>query len=183
MRIKAYFLLLALLVGVVLAEFKYSVTASHGGKPVKPSDIVLERVSPGSHQLNRTLSRPKPKPRGGHEKRSNGIMFSSNWCGAIQNSPATNPITTVKGYFQVPTVTQRTGLTSFPQMVAPWVGIDGATYPNAILQSGIACELDSTGVQTNWAWFEWVPDAAYTLSTFPGMAFLNYVLSCELDKY
>jgi hypothetical protein len=140
------------------------------GKPVKASDIILERIDPGRHQLNTTVSRRKPKPRPAHARRTNPAQESSNWCGASQHSPSTNPIISVKAYFQVPTLSPRPGITGFPQYVAPWVGIDGATSWDALLQAGTNSEIDSAGVQTNHAWFEWVPDAAFNVPSFPGMS-------------
>ncbi|KAK1767928.1 concanavalin A-like lectin/glucanase [Phialemonium atrogriseum] len=164
---KVCLLLLGLAARAALAEITYTVTAIHKGKPVKPSDIVLERIEPGRHQLTTAARQPKPKSRGGNARRSNPTVYSTNWCGAVQHSPSTNPITSVHGFFQVPTLSQRAGVTSFPQYVAPWIGIDGATWSTALLQSGTTSSINSAGVQTNWAWLEWVPDAAYTIPNFP----------------
>lgn len=192
---KVCLLLLGLAARAALADITYTVTAIHKGKPVKPSDIVLQRIEPGRHQLTTAARQPKPKSRGGNARRSNPTVYSTNWCGAVQHSPSTNPITSVHAFFQVPTLSQRAGVTSFPQYVAPWVGIDGATWSTALLQSGttssVCClypdlslptggfptddarltrlpQINSAGVQTNWAWLEWVPDAAYTIPNFPG---------------
>lgn len=137
-----YFLLLGLLVRVALAEITYTVTAEHKGKPVQPSDIVLEPIKPGSHRLNRTATQPKPRPRGGRARRSNPTIYSANWCGAVQHSSSSNPISSVHAFFQVPTLSQRSGQ-SFPQYVATWVGIDGATYTSALLQAGTTSSVSS----------------------------------------
>lgn len=173
MYAKISLLLLGLVAKAALAELTITASATHNGKPVPASEVVLQPVEPGNHRLNRTTThRPRPKMRGGHRgghaKRNNGYVYSSNWCGAVQNTPTTNPVTSVYGFFQVPTLTARTGVTSFPQYVAPWLGIDGATYYGALLQSGATSQVDSSGVQTNWAWLEWVPDAAYNIPNFPG---------------
>ncbi|OIW24719.1 concanavalin A-like lectin/glucanase [Coniochaeta ligniaria NRRL 30616] len=162
------FITLALMARLALSELTYTVTATKNGTPVQDSDIVLERVEPSLHRLNTTLTGPaKLKDRGRRAKRTNPTYYSSNWCGAVQHSVSTNKITSVHAYFQVPTLSQRPGVTSFPQYVATWVGIDGATWGSALLQSGVTSQLSSTGVQTNWAWLEWIPDAAYNIPSFP----------------
>jgi hypothetical protein len=141
--LQASFLLLALAAQSAVAELTYTVTGTHNGKPVKPSDIVFERKAPSLYRLNTTVeSQPKPKDRGGRRaKRANPVYTSSNWCGAVQHSPSTNKITSVHAYFQVPTLSQRPGVTSFPQYVAAWVGIDGATWGSALLQSGVTSQV------------------------------------------
>ncbi|KAB5566137.1 concanavalin A-like lectin/glucanase domain-containing protein [Coniochaeta sp. 2T2.1] len=166
---QAPFMLLALLARVTLAELTYTVTATKDGKPIPASDIVFEKVEPSLHRLDTTLDGPKPKDRGSRrvKRTPNSIYYSNNWCGAVQHSPSTNAIKDVHTYFQVPTLTQRPGVTAFPQYVATWVGIDGATWQSSLLQSGITSQLSSTGVQTDWAWLEWIPDAAYNIPSFP----------------
>lgn len=174
MYTKVYFLLLGLVAKAALAELTYTVTATHNGKPVKASELVLERTEPGLHRLNTTT---RQNMRGAHARQGNGYVYSTNWCGAVQNSPSSNPITSVHAFFQVPTLTPRTGVTAFPQYVAPWVGIDGATYFGALIQSGTTSEIDADGVQTNWAWLEWVPDAAYNIPNFLSMALEPFIKS------
>ncbi|KAJ9165820.1 Concanavalin A-like lectin/glucanase [Coniochaeta hoffmannii] len=146
--IHAYSLLLALAAGFAFAEFTYTVTATKDGKPIQRSDILFEQVEPSLYRLNTTTTElAKPRDRGRRVKRvPNSIYYSSNWCGAVQNSAPTNKITSY---------------------VATWVGIDGATSGSALLQSGITSKITSTGVQTNWAWLEWIPDAAYNIPSFP----------------
>lgn len=127
---------------LALSELTYNVTATKNGAPVQGSDIVLERIEPSLHRLNTTLTSPTArKDRNRKAKRTNPIYYSSNWCGAVQHSVSTNKITSVHAYFQVPTLSQRPGVTSFPQYVATWVGIDGATWGSALLQSGITSQV------------------------------------------
>jgi len=141
--IHAYSLLLALAAGFAFAEFTYTVTATKDGKPIQRSDILFEQVEPSLYRLNTTTTElAKPRDRGRRVKRvPNSIYYSSNWCGAVQNSAPTNKITSVHAYFQVPTLSARPGVTSFPQYVATWVGIDGATSGSALLQSGITSKV------------------------------------------
>jgi hypothetical protein len=141
--LQATFVLLTVMARLAMSEFSYTVTATKDGKPVQDSDIVLERVEPSLHRLNTTLAEPtKPNTRGRMRvKRTNPVYYSSNWCGAVQHSASTNKITSVHAYFQVPTLSQRPGVTSFPQYVATWVGIDGATWTSALLQSGVTSQV------------------------------------------
>ncbi|KAG9316240.1 peptidase A4 family-domain-containing protein [Chiua virens] len=45
-----------------------------------------------------------------------------------------------------------------------WVGIDGDTCENAILQTGVDFTVDSNGGASYDAWYEWYPDYAYDFS-------------------
>ncbi len=42
-----------------------------------------------------------------------------------------------------------------------WVGIDGDTYTNAILQTGIDLNVGADGSVSFDAWYEWYPDYSY----------------------
>ena len=44
---------------------------------------------------------------------------------------------------------------------AVWVGIDGDTYNNAILQTGIDLTVNADGSTSFSAWYEWFPDYSY----------------------
>ena len=138
-HIQAYFLLFALVAGFAFAELTYTVTATKDGVTLPESHISFEQFEPSLYRLNTTSADPaKPRDRGRRVKRvPNSIYYSSNWCGAVQHSAQTNKITSVHAYFQVPTLSPRPGVTSFPQYTATWVGIDGATSGSALLQSGI----------------------------------------------
>jgi hypothetical protein len=140
--LQASLALLVLAGRACLAELAYTVTGTQNGETIKPADIKFERVEPSLHRLNVTAgSAPSPKARGRRVKRVNPTYYSSNWCGAVQHSPSTNKITNVHAYFQVPTLSQRTGVSSFPQYVATWVGIDGATWGSSLLQSGVTSQV------------------------------------------
>jgi hypothetical protein len=43
-----------------------------------------------------------------------------------------------------------------------WVGIDGDTYTNAILQAGVDLNVAADGSVSFDAWYEWYPDYSYT---------------------
>ena len=120
-----------LLVRTGLAELSFHVTAVHKGSPVAASDIIVEPIEPGRHRLDRSSDEPVIQG-------TTPVMYSNNWCGAVQHSSSSNPISSVHGDFQVPTLSKRRGNDRFPQYVSPWVGIDGATYGSALLQSGVS---------------------------------------------
>jgi hypothetical protein len=46
-----------------------------------------------------------------------------------------------------------------------WVGIDGDTYGNAILQAGVDVTVNDDGSQSYDSWYEWYPDNAHDFST------------------
>lgn len=140
--LQAVLVLLALGARLALSELTYTVTATKDGKPIQDSDIVFEPVAPSLRRLTTLSSEPtKRNAMSRRVRRTNPTYYSSNWCGAVQHSASTNQITSVQAYFQVPTLSQRSGDTSFPQYVSTWVGIDGATWTTALLQSGITSEV------------------------------------------
>lgn len=139
--------LLLLAVRTTLAGLTYTITGTQDGKTINPSDIKLEQFPPTLHRLNVTANTqpvPPTRERGRNrqaKRGTNAVYYSSNWCGVVQHSPSSNAITNVHAYFQVPTLSPRPGVTSFPQYVATWVGIDGATWGSALLQSGVTSQV------------------------------------------
>ncbi|PPQ86922.1 hypothetical protein CVT25_009808 [Psilocybe cyanescens] len=88
------------------------------------------------------------------------VEFSSNWSGAVLESPpAGQTFTTVTGTFVVPTP-KGNGAAS------AWVGIDGDTAQASILQSGVDFTV-TNGRVSYQAWFEWFPNFAIDFSNFP----------------
>lgn len=109
------------------------------------------------------LSTPRrPAENGGESGNSTNVEYSSNWSGAVLTSPPSGAtFTAVSAQFVVPTpkaVNGRSGSSS------AWVGIDGDTYQNAILQTGIDFSVQSNGDASFDAWYEWYPDYAYDFS-------------------
>ncbi|KAL2182099.1 peptidase G1 [Thermothelomyces heterothallicus CBS 202.75] len=81
--------------------------------------------------------------------------YSSNWAGAVQIGTG---FTSVYGTITVPSVHDRN-----PNAAASaWVGIDGDTCQQAILQTGVSFYGDGSFD----AWYEWIPDYAYSFSNF-----------------
>lgn len=90
------------------------------------------------------------------------VEYSENWSGAVLTSPPSgSTFTSVSAEFTVPTpqaVNGKAGSSS------AWVGIDGDTYTNAILQTGLDFSVDADGSTSFDAWYEWYPDYAYDFS-------------------
>ncbi|KAF2813584.1 uncharacterized protein BDZ99DRAFT_460791 [Mytilinidion resinicola] len=94
------------------------------------------------------------------------VAYSSNWSGAVLESPPSGQsFKSAYGTFTVPSVSKGTGSQSSWSSSA-WVGIDGDTYGNAILQAGVDFTISSSGTVSYDSWYEWYPDYAYDFSNF-----------------
>ncbi|EIW83425.1 hypothetical protein CONPUDRAFT_102200 [Coniophora puteana RWD-64-598 SS2] len=74
--------------------------------------------------------------------------YSQNWAGAVWSKPA-GTFTAVTGTFTVPTA-------SGSGSASAWVGIDGSSCSNAILQTGVDFNADGSYD----SWYEWFPAGA-----------------------
>jgi hypothetical protein len=91
------------------------------------------------------------------------VSYSSNWSGAVLESPPSGTtFTSAHGRFTVPTP-KHVG-SGGSESSSAWVGIDGDTYGNAILQAGVDFTVSSSGAVTYDSWYEWYPDYAYDFS-------------------
>ncbi|KAJ5453876.1 uncharacterized protein N7458_004832 [Penicillium daleae] len=124
-----------------LARAEAGVTERHSNPPFKPeSHEVLN--------LNETA----------HEE------YSSNWAGAVLIGSGYSAVT---GQFTVPTPKVPSGSSSSGTYSASaWVGIDGDTWGNAILQTGVDFTITNGKVSYD-AWYEWYPDYAYDFTSIP----------------
>jgi hypothetical protein len=87
------------------------------------------------------------------------VEYSKNWAGIVrENPPPSATYTAVSATFTVPTP-KATDASNDMQAVSAWVGIDGDTYTQAILQTGIDAYIQN-GEQTFDAWYEWYPKNA-----------------------
>lgn len=76
--------------------------------------------------------------------------YSTNWAGVIIESPPSGQnFTTVTGTFVVPLPTGSDGAAS------AWVGIDGDTASQSILQAGVDFKISSGKVSYD-SWYEWL---------------------------
>ncbi|KAK2463901.1 hypothetical protein APHAL10511_004073 [Amanita phalloides] len=92
-----------------------------------------------------------------HSRRSN-VQYSSNWAGAVW-SGAAGTFKAVTGTITVPAPDCGSSACS----ASAWVGIDGDTCGNAILQVGINM-LCNNGEASYNAWYEWYPAYAHDFS-------------------
>ncbi|KAJ4414838.1 hypothetical protein N0V82_007686 [Gnomoniopsis sp. IMI 355080] len=94
------------------------------------------------------------------ESRSNEShsTYSQNWAGALLVGSG---YTAVTGIITVPTPTGANPATQ--SAGAAWVGIDGGTCSQAILQTGIDWYVTNGQVSYD-AWYEWYPDYSYDFS-------------------
>ncbi|KAE9389713.1 hypothetical protein BT96DRAFT_946659 [Gymnopus androsaceus JB14] len=85
--------------------------------------------------------------------------FSQNWSGVVLESPpAGETFNKVVGTFTIPSV-------SGSGAASAWVGIDGDTYADAILQAGVDFTIDDGDVSFD-AWYEWFPDVSHDFTDF-----------------
>lgn len=91
---------------------------------------------------------------------STNVQYSSNWAGAVLISTG---FTSVTGTVVVPHLSA--GSSGTESAASAWVVIDGDTYGNAILQTGIDFYVDGSSISYD-AWYEWLPDYAYTFTGF-----------------
>ncbi|GJE98819.1 peptidase A4 family-domain-containing protein [Phanerochaete sordida] len=91
---------------------------------------------------------------------SSHVEYSSNWAGAVYNSAA-GTYKSVTASFVVPT--PKSSGSGGSQAASAWVGIDGDSCGNAILQTGVDFNVDGGSVSFD-AWYEWYPDYAYDFS-------------------
>lgn len=124
-----------------LARAESGVTERHGNPPFKPESHEILNFNETAHE-----------------------EYSSNWAGAVLIGSG---YTAVTGQFTVPTPKVPSGSSSSGTYSASaWVGIDGDTWGNAILQTGVDFTITNGKVSYD-AWYEWYPDYAYD---FTGIA-------------
>lgn len=112
-----------------------------------------ERAANG-HRVSRVNQRL-----GASEKPADGGVrpqYSTNWAGVVKHSQG---ITQVEGTINVP----RPSGGSQSKSGAAWVGIDGDSCSQSLLQTGI----DFYGDGTYDAWYEWFPNDVIFFNNFP----------------
>ena len=105
-----------------------------------------------------------------HQSRTHEILYlnetahtavSTNWAGAVLIGSG---YTAVTGQFTVPTLRVPRGREkSGTYSASAWVGIDGDTWSDEILQTGVDFTI-TNGEVSYTAWYEWWPDYAYDFS-------------------
>ncbi|KAF4180672.1 hypothetical protein CNMCM8927_003904 [Aspergillus lentulus] len=132
-----------------------------------PSSRSLERIraralARQSHPMDGTGASPaEADPNAEHRTTDSKVSYSKNWSGAVlEQPPPSATYTAVAATITVPEATAVAGVTG-TQASSAWVGIDGDTYANAILQAGVDFYVDSNGAHSYDAWYEWYPDNAH----------------------
>lgn len=118
---------------------------------------VLGRLSLPPHKFDNSGEENKVLLKEGSG--SADVQYSKNWAGIVrENPPASGTYTAVSATFTVPdpTATDNSG---DMQAVSAWVGIDGDTYTQAILQTGVDSYIQN-GEKSYDAWYEWFPNTA-----------------------
>lgn len=140
--------LLLLVVSTSAIEIKVvSVTAEDGAKPIDPASIKLvpRPLSPSSIERvrNKTVEDGDPAHAGRRSATpANAVSYSGNWCGAMQNAPASNLVSSVSGWLTAPILDIRHTENRTPQFAASWMGIDGGeNCRTALLQGGTTTEV------------------------------------------
>jgi hypothetical protein len=136
-------LLFLLFASAAAAELTFSATAVQKGEKVDISGLEFVPIPPRSRPHSRwSGTNSTGASDGGHKShRSNekakrtAISLSSDWCGVSQHAQSNDPIKSVYGSFTAPDLSDRTG--TYPQYGAAWIGIDGATCSQALLQAGV----------------------------------------------
>jgi len=122
-------------------------------------------VTPRQRWKHRSPQQPTTIPGRGTRRRDT-VSYSGNWCGASQHSTSTDQIMSSFSYFTAPNLRLRPK-TAQPQYAAAWVGIDGASCSQALLQAGVTTVLNSNGQQSAWAWWQWFPEASFQIKGIP----------------
>lgn len=120
------------------ADLTFTVKATRKGVPVPKSEIKLEPFEFGRSRMGHATQVEGSNRR---LRRANPTANSANWCGSVNTTPSTNQIKVIHGTFQHPTCTKRTGVTTYPQAAANWVGIDGDSWTSSLLQAGTVCKV------------------------------------------
>lgn len=103
------------------------------------------------------------------------VQYSSNWSGAVLTSPPSgSTFTSVSAQFTVPNPKSVDGKAG---AASAWVGIDGDTYQNAILQTGLDFNVDASGAVSYDAWYEWYPNPSVDFSGISFKAGDNVAIS------
>ncbi|KAF8556564.1 hypothetical protein OG21DRAFT_1506320 [Imleria badia] len=85
---------------------------------------------------------------------SDGVLYSYNWAGAVWQKD-NGTFTSVTGDFTVPVASGQNG-----SAASVWVGIDGDTCHDVILQTGVDFVVIND-TATYRAWYEWYPEYDY----------------------
>ncbi|KAL9617815.1 MAG: hypothetical protein Q9160_007420 [Pyrenula sp. 1 TL-2023] len=134
------------------------------------ADRIARRESRRAEGVSRLTHPMIPAGSGTKETFVNGVTnethveYSGNWAGAvIENPPSGQTWNKVSAQITVPTPSAPSSA-SGTYAASAWVGIDGDTCQNAILQGGVDfyAVRSGSGTRVSYdAWYEWFPDFAH----------------------
>lgn len=150
------------------------------------ADVVVARLSRRQECIARRqlTSRPiiRPSPTSVSELRTSDTNatrseFSQNCAGIVIEGPPSGKFTSVTSTFVIPTLVSS-------EATFAWVGVDGYTATNSILQAGVDFEMDK-GRRSYTAWLEWYPNYAVDMSNLPIMAreTINIIVQATSSTY
>lgn len=101
----------------------------------------------------------------GQRQHTGKVKYSNNWSGMVLSNPPSknDTFTDVSAEITIPHLTAD-GPENY-QAASIWVGIDGATAPTAILQTGVQVGIIDGKVGYN-AWYQWYPSPSTTFPDF-----------------
>ena len=103
---------------------------------------------------------------------ASNILYTGNWAGAILTSPPSNQIYNgATGGITLPKPSIPQQPTNQPLYSASaWVGLDGDTDTNLILQGGVTINIAANGTTFYQGWAEWWPGPISYFTDFMGEA-------------
>ncbi|KAI0058826.1 hypothetical protein BV25DRAFT_1840686 [Artomyces pyxidatus] len=148
----------ALVIPALLATAAFAAPS----RDIRMANRLARRRAGGAHQ-----GRPIDKIGVAGANATGTPEYSTNWSGVVYNEPQ-GTFTSVTGTFVVPTPQVPDDSSSSggdgSYSASAWVGIDGDSCSNAILQTGVDFTVDDSGDVSYDAWYEWYPDYAYDFS-------------------
>jgi hypothetical protein len=143
--------------------FSYALLTSYASAAPRVYNRLEDRIARRAGRSTRPIQQIQESVATGNETSGS---YSTNWSGAVYSSPPAGPPSgqtwdIVTANIVVPTLSVPSGSSSSgTYSVAAWIGIDGYTYQDASLQSGVDFTI-SNGVVSYTAWYDWLPDNAY----------------------
>lgn len=135
----------SLVVWSAAAELTFVAEAHTDGGADITSDLNFVKIPPRQRWRHRS-PRNRDRPPSGGSKRDT-VSFSGNWCGASQHSTTTDQIVSAWSHFTAPDLKLRPNIPQ-TQYAAAWVGIDGASCTQALLQGGVTTVVSAASLSS-----------------------------------
>jgi hypothetical protein len=103
-----------------------------------------------------------------------GLMESTNWAGQTLINPVASfgsgSYAEVLAEWQIPAVQDAIGTCGSTAVSSIWVGVDGSSNSNDVMQAGTEADVTCRGginYANYYPWFEWYPADEYEITNFP----------------